>query len=577
MRIPNSSYKILGHIPDISGHGNHGKINNSAYAGASGANGYLQNFSEWTKASGVSSTDSVISSSNNLVAANGWIAYVTSGTVIPTFKVEISGIPVNGNLRFEGSDQTLVNGVNTIQGITTTKVTGFYISSGYDNDWSNLKIEQIGEYEGAYCFDGVDDFVTIPTATGGKQVFMKVNSRKSDCYLYDQRNNWAQYLGIVSTKDFIAYNYSNQRGKTYIDGILNENITANDLIDITHNITVTNNRDDVKQYSPCIGTSFARNSFAQMALYDFMLFDNISTDDKIKELNEYVGIEGNVFEFNPTFTIDLPMAIKSIKVYQGGNEISPGYLYPNKDTEFEVYVSLNDGKYAVDTITVDDVEITKDRVVGEYNIFKFILNGSSEQKIKIHSYEYIMYEDINQPYPVIFKVKDRTTNQIYSWGDRIKIGSSIQLIHGENPNLLPELYSIISYTYEGNSYSYNQLTNLVITVTKTISVSCQKTWKLGSNEPKCILSPKRLKLANSSYKYLGYIPDISGNGNNGVFNNFAFSGMSGANGYTYEYTNTSDFSVLSQYARTINSEKIEFFGYINAVTFYRKILHTKEK
>lgn len=428
LRIPNSSYKILGYIPDISGHGNNGKINNSAYAEGSGVN-----------------------------------------------------------------------------------------------------------EDGSYQFDGVDDFVTIPTATGGKQVFMKVNSRKSDCYLYDQRNNWTQYLGIVSTKDFIAYNYSNQRGKTYIDGILNENITANDLIGITHNITVTNNRDDVKQYSPCIGTSFAKNSFAQMSLYDFMLFDNISTDDKIKELNEYVGIEGNVFEFNPTFTIDLPMAIKSIKVYQGGNEISPGYLYPNKDTEFEVYVSLNDGKYAVDTITVDGVEITKDRVVGEYNIFKFTLNGSSEQKITIHSYEYIMYEDINQPYPVIFKVKDRTTNQIYSWGDRIKIGSSIQLIHGENPNLLPELYSIISYTYEGNSYSYNQLTNLVITVTKTISVSCQKTWKLGSNEPKCILSPKRLKLANSSYKYLGYIPDISGNGNNGAFTNFAFSGMSGADGYLFDF------------------------------------------
>lgn len=294
LRMPNSSYKILGYIPDISGHGNHGVIHNSAYAGMSGANGYLQNFSGWTKASGVSSTDSVISSSNNLVAANAWIAYVTSGTVIPTFKVEISGIPVNGNLRFEGSDQTLVNGVNTIQGITTTKVTGFYISSGYDNDWSNLKIEQIGEYEGAYCLDGVDDFVTIPTTVGGKQVLMKVNSRKSDCYLYDQRNDWAQYLGIVSTKDFIAYNYSNQRGKTYIDGILNENITANDLISITHNITVTNNRDDVEQYFPCIGTSFAKNSFAEMALYDFMLFDNISTDDKIKELNEYIGIEAKV-------------------------------------------------------------------------------------------------------------------------------------------------------------------------------------------------------------------------------------------------------------------------------------------
>lgn len=603
LRIPNSSYKILGHIPDISGHGNNGKINNSAYEGMSGVNGYPVVFGKnktWADESNgyvTNITSNTIHITNVLNAGLALLySYVKyNGNLqnikeIPPFKIEIKGLEGRSKFVYKylaTSDATketnlyLGNGTHELpksflptEALINNAVVGFSISpieEGVTNFLSDITIKVLPEYEGAYCLDGVDDFVTIPTATGGKQVFMKVNSRKSDCYLYDQRNNWTQYLGIVSTKDFIAYNYSNQRGKTYIDGILNENITANDLIDITHNITVTNNRDDVKQYSPCIGTSFARNSFAQMALYDFMLFDNISTDDKIKELNEYIGLSGNIFEFNPpTFTIDLPMAIKNIKVYQGGNEISPGYLYPNKDTEFEVYISLNDGKYAVDTITVDGVEITKDRVVGEYNIFKFILNGSSEQKIKIHSYEYIMYEDINQPYPVIFKVKDRTTNQIYSWGDRIKIGSSIQLIHGENPNLLPELYSIISYTYEGNSYSYNQLTNLVITVTKTISVSCQKTWKLGSNEPKCILSPKRLKLANSSYKYLGYIPDISGNGNNGVFNNFAFSGMSGANGYTYEYTNTSDFSVLSQYARTINSEKIEFFGYINAVTFYRK-------
>lgn len=574
LRIPNSSYKILGHIPDISGHGNNGKINNSAYEGMSGVNGYPVVFGKnktWANESNgyvTNITSNTIHITNVLNAGLALLySYVKyNGNLqnikeIPPFKIEIKGL--EGRSKFiykylatsnatKETNLYLGNGTHELpksflptEALINNAVVGFSISpieEGVTNFLSDITIKVLPEYEGAYCLDGVDDFVTIPTATGGKQVFMKVNSRKSDCYLYDQRNNWTQYLGIVSTKDFIAYNYSNQRGKTYIDGILNENITANDLIDITHNITVTNNRDDVKQYSPCIGTSFARNSFAQMALYDFMLFDNISTDDKIKELNEYIGLSGNIFEFNPpTFTIDLPMAIKNIKVYQGGNEISPGYLYPNKDTEFEVYVSLNDGKYAVDTITVDGVEITKDRVVGEYNIFKFTLNGSSEQKITIHSYEYIMYEDINQPYPVIFKVKDRTTNQIYSWGDRIKIGSSIQLIHGENPNLLPELYSIISYIYEGNSYSYNQLTNLVITVTKTISVSCQKTWKLGSNEPKCILSPKRLKLANSSYKYLGYIPDISGNGNNGVFNNFAFSKMSGANGYLEDFTIMKDY------------------------------------
>lgn len=297
LRIPNSSYKLLGYIPDISGHGNHGVIHNSAYEGASGANGYLQNFSEWTKASGVSSTDSVISSSNNLVAANGWIAYVTSGTVIPTFKVEISGIPVNGNLRFEDSDQTLVNGVNTIQGITTTKVTGFYISSGYDNDWSNLKIEQIGEYEGAYCFDGVDDFVTIPTTVGGKQVLMKVNWQKSPTLLYDQRAS-GSFAVLTTLEDDavnprIAYQARNQDGKTYIDGIENNYIETYTLKDITHNITIANSSSG-GVIVPVIGCNTGKtSSFAKMSLYDFMLFDEISTDDKILELNEYVGIEGN--------------------------------------------------------------------------------------------------------------------------------------------------------------------------------------------------------------------------------------------------------------------------------------------
>lgn len=293
LRIPNSSYKILGYIPDISGHGNHGKINNSAYAGASGANGYLQNFSGWTKASGVSSTDSVISSSNNLVAANGWIAYVRSGTVVPTFKVEISGIPINGNLRFEGSGQTLVNGVNTIQGLTTTKITGFYISSGYDNDWSNLRIEQVGEYEGAYCLDGVDDFVTIPTlSSGGKQVLMKVNWSSLGMPIYEQRTPGKKNFAIISNSTAVAYIEGND-GNTYIDGILNNNIKGNELVNITHNITITNELSEKPNTSPMISMNNGRNAFTKMALYDFMLFDNISTDDKIKELNEYVGIEGN--------------------------------------------------------------------------------------------------------------------------------------------------------------------------------------------------------------------------------------------------------------------------------------------
>ena len=194
LRIPNSSYKILGHIPDISGHGNHGKINNSAYAEGSGVN-----------------------------------------------------------------------------------------------------------EDGSYQFDGVDDFVTIPTVTGGKQVLMKVNWDSSNsALLYDQRgynNEFAIYNGSADSdgNPILAYSGRNN-GQTYIDGILNSNIKASELRAITHNITITNELSaGVNKFSPVIGSNRVHNAyFTNMALYDFMLFDEISTEAKIKELNTYIGITPKV-------------------------------------------------------------------------------------------------------------------------------------------------------------------------------------------------------------------------------------------------------------------------------------------
>lgn len=199
LRIPNSSYKILGYIPDISGHGNHGVIHNSAYAEGSGVN-----------------------------------------------------------------------------------------------------------EDGSYQFDGVDDFVTIPTLShGGKQVLMKVNWSKNTFneILYDQRENLDIHTFAIFNHDsdtvtgesVVAYNSKNN-GNAYIDGILNYNIKASELKDIEHNITITNESVNTNNsISPTIGTNKNKDAhYAKMALYDFMLFDNISTEDKIKELNEYVGIEAKV-------------------------------------------------------------------------------------------------------------------------------------------------------------------------------------------------------------------------------------------------------------------------------------------
>lgn len=191
LRIPNSSYKILGYIPDISGHGNHGVIHNSAYAERSGVN-----------------------------------------------------------------------------------------------------------EDGSYQFDGVDDFVTIPTTVGGKQVLTKVNWQKEDTMIYNQNpgeDNFAIYTNDYNNNNLVNAYASRNNGSTYIDGILNNNILATQLKDVTHNITITNENVIDNTIIPVIGANAAHNNFyAQMSLYDFMLFDEISTDDKIKELNEYIGIEAKV-------------------------------------------------------------------------------------------------------------------------------------------------------------------------------------------------------------------------------------------------------------------------------------------
>jgi hypothetical protein len=187
LHAPNSSYKILRHIPDISGHGNHGVIHNSAYAEGSGVN-----------------------------------------------------------------------------------------------------------EDGSYQFDGVDDSITIPTLSkGGKQVLMKVNWSTLNGFIYDQRPaSGDKTFGIYAQGDVIAYSQNNN-GNTYIDGIINNNIIGSNLSKITHNIVATCDVDN--SITPSIGKcSYSNSYFAQMSLYDFMLFDEISTEDKIKELNTYIGITPKV-------------------------------------------------------------------------------------------------------------------------------------------------------------------------------------------------------------------------------------------------------------------------------------------
>lgn len=307
--IPNSSYKYLGHQPDLSGHGNHGVFNNFEFAGMSGANGYVENFTTWGVYNGAILTDNTIKTNSNFNPTNSWVAYKGANTILNSFSVNITGIPEGGILNFRVNADTFIelsNGRNDLSfdNILITVSSGFRITKGANLDWSNLVIQQIGEYEGAICFNGVNNCMTIPALEhGGKQVLMKVNwqSNVGDAILYDQRGGdagFAIYNGAVVVGGLaIAYRGRNVGGSTYIDGVLNIHIECSQLRNITHNIIELYDPElGVGTLSPRIGFSNTNINYAQMALFAFMSFPEISPEEEIKDLNDIVGIAGGYVE-----------------------------------------------------------------------------------------------------------------------------------------------------------------------------------------------------------------------------------------------------------------------------------------
>lgn len=320
LRIPNSSYKLLGYIPDISGHGNHGKINNSAYAGMSGANGYPYDYK--------STSDFVAHAINAVLVNSETVKFINVLTQISFYykgtsykgKIKVTGITkaiASGKVRYldiysnspTNNDRVIIDkdGIYDVNIETEDAINIFFyltpIVSGTTALDEPVYLEQVGNYEGSICFDGVDDYMDIPSLSiGGKQVLMKTNWLKSPTLLYDQRA-----FAILTTKEDdatnprIAYQARNQDGKTYIDGIENNYIETYSLKGVTHNITVTNPSAG-SGVVPVIGANTGKSSgFAKMALYDFMLFDEVSTNEEIKQLNDIVGIEGGYVQKPPYY------------------------------------------------------------------------------------------------------------------------------------------------------------------------------------------------------------------------------------------------------------------------------------
>lgn len=267
------------------------------------------------------------------------------------------------------------------------------------------------------------------------------------------------------------------------------------------------------------------SQYANIALWSLLLFPYTLSEFLLeRQLKRYkLGtLYPDMVEFRPVISGNIPY--NAIEISQGSTtlynkSINKTGIYLQEGSTVRVYIQPS-GIDEVSKITVNGVEYTDLPINPNGYYYVDFPITKSPQKISYAIDEYIRYEDIVQPYPAIINLKQ--DGKTITWGDKLKVGSDI--VFAGSANLLPELYTVSETRYNGVTL----YPNTIIKVEKSMVFDNARTY-LKANEPNCILSPNRLRIPNSSYKILGYIPDLTGKGNHGRLNNFAYTEESGAN------------------------------------------------
>ena len=522
------------YLKDFSGNGHDMQLYNYAKKLSSGIGKYEVDFNTWISQSYVA--DSAYTSNKlhitNIKGSNA-ILYTRKGA--NAMKVKITGIQ-SFNLVYRYIAENDVwealkvdrDGIYELPASTTTTktyYTGFTVPY-YTGD-CDITIEQIPDYEGALVSDGIDDYGKVENlpiykdytvvadreiidglaenADGG--VAVRGTSISNGAFGFDYKNEVYSFATpnskVIDVERFISYQ------SKYVNN--GTNINAGNIVD-ANPLTIGK-----------LGSSTDR--YSKLALWSLLLFPYSLSEFLLeRQLKRYkLGtLYPDMVEFRPVISGNIPY--NAIEISQGSTtlynkSINKTGIYLQEGSTVRVYIQPS-GIDEVSKITINGVEYTDLPINRNGYYYADFPITKSPQKISYAIDEYIRYEDIVQPYPYIVKLKQ--DGKTITWGDKLKVGSDIVFVG--SANLLPELYTVSDTRYNGVTL----YPNTIIKVEKSMVFDNARTY-LKANEPSCILSPNRLRIPNSSYKILGYIPDLTGKGNHGRLNNFAYTEESGAN------------------------------------------------
>ena len=303
----NEILKVSGYLQDLSGRKRNMKLTNFLFDMMSGVDGY-QNEAFETVAGNINikwkhlSYYSIQGKPTQKSTDFGLYRVKNNVNKILYLKWNIEGIQEGNKVYLaqyanESTRIELTNGVNDIAFDTTNSDNPGYgfVTIISDQPYStDITITQIPEYPGALVTDGVDDYGLVENLSSGvKMLFMTVNPMMLDRCLYDQRFTSGWHLfAVMTTSDKIAYNNYNTKGKTYINGTLNENQISNELQNKKQIITAINQDvNETNSLSPFFFKIRLGGLYMKCAFYNSIAFDSIPSESDgftEQELIDYV-------------------------------------------------------------------------------------------------------------------------------------------------------------------------------------------------------------------------------------------------------------------------------------------------
>jgi hypothetical protein len=520
------------YLKDFSKNGFDMSLFNFAKKLGSGVGKYEVDFDSWIPQYNVATSTYT---SNKLHVTNikngNAILYTRKATSVMKVKVTgiqsldlvyryITGDDTWGTFKFDGY------GIYELPaGGTTTKTyyTGFSVLN-YIGD-CDITIEQIPDYEGALVSDGKDDY--------GKAEGLPILKDYTVASKYSRFESTPSYLLSKAAQGNDGAFIFNDMSSSYSFGTSSE-IDTHTLFStvLRYQSKYINQGKSINAGSgidtDSLWLSIIRDNDTKLfagAFYSMLLFPYSLSEFLLeRQLKKYkLGtLYPDMVEFRPIVSGNIPY--DKIEISQGSTVLYTGAtdktgIYLQEGSTVRVYIQPS-GIDEVSKITINEVEYTDLPINPNGYYYADFPITKSPQKISYAIDEYIRYEDIVQPYPAIINLKQ--DGKTITWGDKLKVGSDIVFVG--SANLLPELYTVSDTRYNGVTL----YPNTIIKVEKSMVFDNARTY-LKANEPSCILSPNRLRIPNSSYKILGYIPDLTGKGNHGRLNNFAYTEESGAN------------------------------------------------